>query len=73
MNIIDYIQIAISVVVITLILLQERGAGGLGGAFGGSDTGGFYQARRGMEKMFFWATLILVIGFAGLALLNLVV
>ena len=67
-------QIVISIIVIVFILLQERSsAGGLGGLFGGGGgDGGFYQTRRGLERFLFWATIILVLAFAALALLNLV-
>lgn len=64
-------QITISIVLIVLILLQERG-GGTSGIFGGGE-GGYYQARRGLERGIFIATVIGVVLFAGLSLLNLVV
>lgn len=56
---------------ITLILLQERSSG-TSGVFGGGDAGGFYQTRRGVEKIIFISTVIGVIVFTGLALANLV-
>lgn len=71
--IISIIQIAISVIVIALILLQERDSGS-GGLFGVGGTGsGFYQTRRGLEKIIFIATIVSVVIFAGLALVNLFV
>jgi protein translocase SecG subunit len=45
------VQIILSVVIITLILLQERSSG-MSGLLGGSGEG-YYQARRGMEKLIF--------------------
>jgi len=51
------LQIIIALIVIGLILLQERSAG-LSGIFGG-ESGGFYQARRGLERVIFWGTIIL--------------
>ena len=68
---ITFLQIVVSIVLVTLILIQERSSGA-GGAFGGGGGGGFYQARRGLEKVVFVSTVVLVILFAGLALLNLV-
>ena len=62
-------QIAVSVILIILVLLQERG-GDVGGLFGGTG-GGFYQARRGLERTVFVATVVFVIIFALLALANL--
>ncbi len=63
------VQIILAVVVIALILLQERSSG-MSGLFGG-DSGGFYQARRGMEKTIFYATIVLIVVFVGLALYGL--
>lgn len=60
------IQIILAVVIIVLILLQERSSG-MSGLFGG-DGGGYYQARRGFEKMVFYATIVLCVVFVGLAL-----
>lgn len=71
MNYLSVAQIIISIVVIILILLQERSSG-LSGVFGGSE-GGAYQTRRGFEKIIFIATIVLVIAFAALSLLNLLV
>ncbi|MEK7149472.1 MAG: preprotein translocase subunit SecG [Patescibacteria group bacterium] len=64
-------QIIISIVLIILILLQERSSG-LSGALGGTETGA-YQTRRGIEKIIFVATVVLVVAFAVLSLLNLIV
>ncbi|MBI2446872.1 MAG: preprotein translocase subunit SecG [Parcubacteria group bacterium] len=54
------IQIIISALLIGAILLQARGSG-LSSVFGGEST--FYHTRRGMEKIIFWATIILAILF----------
>lgn len=67
--IISIAQIAVSVILIILVLLQERG-GDVGGLFGGTG-GGFYQARRGLERMIFMTTVVFVVIFALLALANL--
>lgn len=63
-------QIVVSVILIILILLQERSAG-LSGIFGGQE-GEFYSTRRGLERLIFAATIVLIILFAGLSLLNIV-
>ena len=55
------IQIILSVVIITLILLQERSSG-MSGLLGGSGEG-YYQARRGMEKLVFYSTIVLSVVF----------
>ena len=63
------IQILLSIAIITLILLQQRSAGG-SGLLGGSGEG-VYQTRRGMEKMAFRATIVLCVLFIALALYQL--
>lgn len=63
--IIAILQIIIAAILVVLILLQERSAG-LSGIFGG-ESGGFYQARRGLEKIIFRTTIILAVVFISLA------
>lgn len=64
-------QIIIAVLIITLVLLQQRGTG-LGSAFGGGDSGGgAYSTRRGMQQKFYWATIVLGVAFVGIAMLQL--
>ena len=63
-------QILISIVIVVLILLHERSAG-LSGIFG-CEGGGFYQTRRGLEKVVFYATIVLGIVFVGLAIFQIV-
>ena len=48
-------QIATSVILITLILLQAKGTG-LGGAFGSES--GVYRSKRGVEKIIFRLTIV---------------
>jgi protein translocase SecG subunit len=61
---------AISITLITTILLQKRGAG-LGGAFGGGGGGTYYQ-KRGAEKILFYASIVLSVLFVGLGFVILV-
>ncbi len=63
--IITIAQVVVAIALIILILLQERSAG-LSGIFGGEGMG-FYQTRRGMEKMIFRGTIILSVVFVALA------
>ena len=63
------IQIILSVIIITLVLLQQQSAGN-SGLLGGSGEG-VYQTRRGMEKAAFYATIVLSIVFVALALFQL--
>lgn len=70
MNLLTLAQIGVSIVLVILVLLQERSSG-LSGFLGGGEGGGFYQARRGLEKTIFIATIVLIIAFAALALAKL--
>jgi preprotein translocase subunit SecG len=63
------IQIVLSVAIITLILLQERSSG-MSGLLGGGDSG-YYQARRGIEKLVFYSTIVLAVIFVVLAIYQL--
>lgn len=49
------LQIILAIILVILILLQQRGAG-LGAAFGGE--GNVYRSRRGIEKFLFYATIV---------------
>ncbi|TSA44882.1 preprotein translocase subunit SecG [bacterium] len=64
------LQLAVSVLLVVAILLQNRGAG-LSAVFGGS--GNIYRTKRGLEKGLYILTIILVILFVGLGAINLVI
>lgn len=67
------LQIAIPILLIACILLQQRGTA-LGAAFGGGGgSDGFYLKRRGLEKKILWATIVLGASFLIVSLLNLVI
>lgn len=61
------VQIIFSVILMVLILLQQRGQA-LGSAFGGE--GGFYATKRGLQRKIFTATFIFGALFIILTLLN---
>ena len=67
-NVLIFVQIFISILLITLILSQAKGAG-LGSAWGGGSE--FYSTRRGVEKIIFIATIILATLFLLLSIANL--
>jgi preprotein translocase subunit SecG len=69
-NIVLIFQIGVSVLLIALILLQAKGTG-LGRTWGGS--GEFYKSKRGMEKVLFSITIILVFIFLATSILSLIV
>lgn len=58
-------QVLVSVSLVIVILLQQRGTG-VGAAFGGG--GAVYRSKRGVEKLLYYTTIILGIIFAALAL-----
>ncbi len=75
-QLLPYIQIMISVLLIVSILLQQKGAGGgLGGAFGGGGGGGgnVYATKRGLEKILFRASVVLATLFILAAFLNILI
>jgi protein translocase SecG subunit len=59
------IQIVLAIIIIGLILLQERSSG-MSGLFGGGGGDGYYQTRRGMEKFIFIGTIVAAIIFVAL-------
>jgi len=64
------VNIILSVLVVVLILIQGRGAG-LGSAWGGG--GEMFQTRRGVEKITLRLTVILIIVFFLISVVNLFV
>lgn len=66
-NILSWVQIILSVILIGAILLQERGSG-TGSAFGSGSSS--YSSRRGIEKVLFITTIIVAILFFLIAALS---
>jgi protein translocase, SecG subunit len=62
-------QVVVSILLITAVLLQNRGAG-LGSAFGGS--GGVYLTKRGLEKKLFIATIVLAVLFFAISIIGII-
>ncbi len=67
-NILLFVNIILSVLIVILILIQGRGAG-LGSAWGGG--GEMFQTRRGVEKFTLRITVILIILFFIVSIINL--
>lgn len=67
-NYIPYIQLAVGILMTALILLQSRGAG-VGSLFGGADD--VFRAKRGVEKVLHYTTIVLAFLFVATALANL--
>lgn len=69
-TILTIIQVAVSVMLIAAILLQQQGVG-LGATFGGD--GGSFRTKRGLEKGLFYATIVLATLFLGIGLALIIV
>ena len=69
-QILFYSQIIISVALIALIAIQQKGAA-LGSAFGGG--GEYYSSKRGIEKKIHYATVASVALFLVLGILNILI
>ncbi len=71
MNTISIGQSIVAILLITAVMLQQKGTA-LGSAFGGGDSGGgSYSTKRGLEKKLYWATIVLGVTFIVLSVLNL--
>jgi preprotein translocase subunit SecG len=66
-QILYYSQIAVSVILIILITIQQRGAA-LGAGFGGG--GEIYSTKRGAQKKIYYATVAATTIFLVLGVLN---
>ncbi|MCL5784247.1 MAG: preprotein translocase subunit SecG [Patescibacteria group bacterium] len=58
--VISVIQIILGILLIVVIILQQKGAG-LGSSFGGDLS--FYRTKRGAEKLLFYATIVIAVAF----------
>lgn len=70
-NILPYVQIILSIILVTSILLEQTGAG-VGGALGGGDES-FHHTRRGFEKFLFTLSIVCGILFALSAILTIII
>lgn len=64
-KIIQFAQIISAVLLVIVILMQNKGAG-MGAAFGGDSS--VQRSKRGAEKTLFTATIVLAVLFLGLSL-----
>lgn len=70
-QVLPYIQIGLSVVLVGLILLQHSDES-LGSAFGASGSEGQYRTRRGAELHIFRATIVAAVLFVLSAIANII-
>jgi preprotein translocase subunit SecG len=66
----DTALIIVAVGLILGVILQSKGAG-LGGLTG-SDASSVFTARRGIERVLFWVTIVLSVLFFGLAIADII-
>ena len=71
-EVLPYVQIILSVVLVLSILLQQSGAG-LGGALGGGDGTSFHHTRRGFERFLFYLAIVCGILFVLTAFLSIII
>jgi len=68
---IGILEMILAILVIVTILLQTPKSSGLGGTIGGgTDMGGGYRTRRGLEKVLFRVSIWLVVAFALVAVVQ---
>jgi len=70
-NFLDGGLILTSIALVISIILQSKGGAGLG-SLSGSDAGGVFTARRGIEKTLFWVTIIFSVLFFILAITSVI-
>jgi len=69
-NFFDITQLVLAVLMMVVILLQQKGSG-MGAAFGGSSN--VYNTKRGADKVLHNATVVLALLFFIVSVTNLVV
>jgi preprotein translocase subunit SecG len=65
----NILQIAVSVTLIVVVMLQVKGSG-FGAALGGMSGGSVYRTKRGLERTLFQATILLVVAFVMISFLS---
>lgn len=69
MNGFQIIQMVLAVLIIVTVILQSRGSSG-GMAFGGN--GESYRAKKGIERLLFYATIVFSALFAAVSIIALI-
>ncbi len=64
-----YIQLILAILLILAVIFQRSGEG-IEGALGGTASNISHFARRGGEKVLFFATIIIAVLFAGSAVIS---
>ncbi len=69
-HILDILQVVLAIIMIVVILVQQKGSG-LGAAFGGSSNS--FSTKRGIDKVLHQVTIVVVIIFFIVSIANLMV
>jgi len=69
-TILNIVQLVLATLLIIIILLQQKGTG-LSGVFGGSSN--IYSTKRGVDKILYYATIVLAIIFFGISMVRLAI
>ena len=69
-TILNIIQLVLAVILILVILLQQKGSG-LGAAFGGSSN--IYSTKRGLDKILHYITIGAAVAFFIVSLVRLII
>lgn len=72
MSLLNIFQIIISLALVAVVLIQQRGAGG-SAIFGEGGGGTSYFRKRGLEKTLSWVTIILASVFIILSLIRIAI
>ena len=65
-NVLNFIQIIVSLLLMGTILVQVRGQGS--GLFGSAEAS--FRTRRGLEKTLFEFTIVLIVVFIGISIVS---
>ncbi|PIT87682.1 MAG: preprotein translocase subunit SecG [Candidatus Magasanikbacteria bacterium CG10_big_fil_rev_8_21_14_0_10_40_10] len=68
-NFYNILQLILAILLIAVILLQQKGTG-LGGVFGGSSN--IYSTKRGVDKILHYATIVIAVIFFGISVVRLI-
>lgn len=69
-QVLPYVQLVLAILLILVIVFQRSGEGIEGGALGGTSSNITHFARRGGEKVLFFAAIIIAILFAVSAIVS---
>ncbi|MGH7609162.1 MAG: preprotein translocase subunit SecG [Candidatus Dormibacteria bacterium] len=68
---IGVLEVVFAILLVITILLQTPKSSGLGGTIGGgTDMGGGYRTRRGLERVLFRASIWFTVGLALVAVIQ---